>query len=265
MKVCEFIERYLLDVMDWVSWLSMDKPTRLFWKIDDALHSMRTTHARNQDSTASWMIKTQAFPNNWEHTQHLQTKFPIVKLKDAYCGKLPQHPNERKDCECDTTCECSYCTACTCYNAEPLNLKQISPWAKPKTNSIQVPWGKWSKIVALYLAPECDLCTIDCDPDDWVFIEYYAWFELIKCLDDVIPVPDQEISTLVNYVASEILASSSGNKEQQSLNYFNKAKNKTYASKDDDKVEQTWDEFRRIIPRPVRWLKWCSWFHYLDY
>lgn len=263
MKVCDFIERYgIKKALLSTSGIQEDS-NAFFWMIDRALSHLWETHARGQEKYSSWMIHTQAFPWDWRETQHLQTKFPIWKIKNIYCGKLPEFPKEVEwTCNCEATCNCQYCTDCYCYDSKPLNLHHISPWAKPKPNSYQINWGQYSKIVTIHLSEDCCLCSSTCDPlEEWAFVEYYAHWECINCLDEHLPVPKQVLPVLADYVKSEIFAESSSSKEQKASDYLSKAKNSTYASKDQDEEHWQQQSVAFFIPTPV---KWMPWFHHCN-
>lgn len=267
MKVCTFIKRYLQDVIDNTSGLSMKDPLSLFGKIDRGLGHIRDIHARGQDKTASWMTKTQPFLSNWESTQHLHTYFPIIKIKGFYCWKMPQHPTKKIDCDCEQqTCQCDYCVDCVCQWGKALELRAISWGAKPLANSYQVPWGEWSNTVAVYLAPECGLCNTGwCDPtEEGIYVEYYAGYNCPECLNDELPVPKHMLSVLADFVIADIQLAASGKDASQS--HFNRAKNRVYASKDKDMDEENkGDNFMRILIDPIKGIDQCSGMHYMDY
>lgn len=269
MKVCDFIKRYLQDVIDSTSGLSMKDPISLFGKIDRWLWHIWDTHARGQEKTAPWMIKTQPFQSNGQSTQHLHTYFPIIKIRGFYCGDMPEFPKKKAACDCeDQTCKCDYCVDCLFMWGEALELRYVSPWGKPVANSYQVPEGWSAKVVSVYLADDCKMCNSgNCNPmEDGIYVEYYAGWNTIHCLNDELPVPDELLSALADFVIWDINLAASSSKEGSAQSYFNRAKNRIYSSKDKDMDEENkGDDILRIIIPPIAGIDDCSGMHLMDY
>lgn len=152
-----------------------------------------------------FMLKREAFSvSSWWIDETLQTKYPILQVHSFYCGKLPVEKRfeaNKTNCSCSTcnclsplpdcSCWCESIDYCPCDNkCWSLDLVPTSSKWLLCDNHYQIVWGEcwfgwfWWQMLRVKVGKEYCKCWWD-----GLWVEYYGWFNPVKCLDNDFPLP----------------------------------------------------------------------------
>lgn len=168
-----------------------------------------------------FMLKRESFMvTPWFISESLQTSYPIYEIKNFFCWTMPWDIDFKAGCCVEDSCNCfkalpeckcgcetiDYCW-CSCSNPdEPLNLLEKSAKSKLPENSYQIIswpcnfWWFWWQIIKVNIWSEWCKCGAD-----WLRVEYYSWFNELKCLTNKFPLPRQFMLAFLHIFQSLLL------------------------------------------------------------
>ena len=176
--------------------------------INLALTAIYQYWSTNEDDPVLWdfMLKREAYKVQWGMIDvSLQTAYPVYEVKAFHCGKMPVEKKFKEGCCLDNSCNCMkplpeckcgcididicWCD-CDDWCGEMTLVKKSAKW-KLCWDSYQIVWWPcwfwwfWWQIIKVNLDKE----RCNCDADG-LWVEYYSWFNKIKCMDNKFPLPD---------------------------------------------------------------------------
>jgi len=171
----------------------------------------------------SWQLKTQATSNRDTKdnlTYYYNTMFPIIDGTSVkfFCSDVEQIV---KTDPCEFQCWCVdhislECCQCDCDCDTMLDMTYVDPWTPLRQWQFTIMWWSfwwgnlWNKIKAKFPCSDC------CCKWGTIFISYYAWPRMFKCLSDDIPMPDEYIEAfklILKWLLSTNIRNGQSNKE----------------------------------------------------
>lgn len=216
--------------------------------INDWLANLYFLNDWQSASTFSWQVRKEAFLTTSNDPLKLQTKFPIMWILGFYCAKMPI-----KDYFMETMCDCppNQCVcpsnscevSCGCFKeCERLKMVQVTAGKKLCAGQYQISWGRynpwfWWQIISAKLPSTC------CDDKkcDHVYVEYYWGYNPVTCFDDEIYLPQPLYTVLAYLIASDVLDVDWQLRENQSVNFYNKAQKLLYAFNGKDVIDHSFE------------------------
>ncbi len=146
----------------------------------------------------SWQIETEwvAMQSQTHNKVYIiKTNKPIVKNRVVfYCWKMEVIDHWIDD-DIVYTCDCvSHISRPSCWCQEywkSIDLKQVWPWTPLQPWTYKISWWSYSWWLQgntiEFMLPMWWCCEPNCDS---VFVSYYAWPLMMKCINDEIPLPE---------------------------------------------------------------------------
>lgn len=242
MQVYEFLNYFLYGLVSSYGVTSKLFSKWVLWLINTGLANIYFQDEWRNAKLFSRQVRREAFPSALP--LKIQTKYPILWIEWIYCAKMPEpdwfmkYPCDCKPNKCVPWCTQTVdCWSCNVTNCDKVALTLVSAGKKLCAWEMQISrwrsnWWFWWQIVSVEL-PHSYSCG-GCRSCDAMFIEYYAWYEQIRCFDDEINLPLPLLSALSYFVASDVLSISWTNREQQSTDFYQKALKLITAFKSND-------------------------------
>lgn len=243
MKAIDFLKKYVFGRLNQYGLTNKLNSLWIQWMIEAGLSKIYHITPENKFKWHTWELKTEAFPFTWCNIR-LQTKFPIKQIKGFYSWDLPIILEFNDTCdtcwcseveswvctECGTTCSCDI-YANTWSSDKKLELQEKSAWAQMIDNEYQVIAGRnngWYWWQIIYLKLKSDLSTKN------IWVEYYAGYNPINCLDDEILLPLPLYPVLADYIISDALDIYGQSREWVAANIYSKARDALFAFNETD-------------------------------
>lgn len=174
----------------------------------------------------SWQLTVQKM--TWrdvgdDKVAYFRTEFPIVNTNIRFyysdeVEKIEIAPDGRKfPCTCEEHLDLSACNTCRdcCDDDKQVEMEYLQPWSPLKDNTYTITWGSygWGVLgnrVKAKFSPQCNV------ENKTMYLVYYAWPRLIKCLNDDIPLPDYYIEAfklMLKWLMSTNIFNGQSNKE----------------------------------------------------
>lgn len=166
----------------------------------------------------TWQHIKEAYTNltaDWEWAISLLTKYPIRTVDKFFTWRMVPMPWVATACDCPPEPEnpCTYtyawwscicCTSCcaSCTNDCPLEFTQILPHNKLSAWEYQIPWWDLPWMWGLNwriirLKPSATL--------QWLWVTYYRWPNFIKSFDDLVPLPQSRVATVLPLLMASMI------------------------------------------------------------
>lgn len=203
MQVIDFLQKFVfwLRLKQWDVTLATWEHA-ILWAVEEWIS---TVYALTQ---GEWRrIRTEYMYDDFKtNLVDFKTVYPIEKVVWIYPGPKQNVslPDQDWDCiteDCDIGCNCCEVDILESLKTKRLALTQVSAWKELLQWEYKIAWwcfGGW-KFWNYVVANVCNM--VKCDPcTSWWYIEYYASYKPIECLEDEIPLPYQYLPWLSLFV-----------------------------------------------------------------